>query len=987
MARLSAGGLIDRSAPLSFTFDGRSLTGFQGDTLASALLANDVHLVGRSFKYHRPRGILTAGPEEPNALVELRTGARREPNTKATTVELYDGLVASSQNRWPSLNLDLLSVSRLGAPILTAGFYYKTFMWPASFWEKVYEPMIRRAAGLGRAATDADPDSYEKAHAFADTLVIGSGPAGLTAALAAGRARARVILAEQDFRLGGRLLSDDTEIDGLPGSAWAEQAVAELAALPNVTLMPRTAIFGAYDSSTFGAIERVSDHLPEPVPFQPRQRLWSIVAKRSILASGATERPIVFGDNDRPGIMLASAAVAYLRRFVVTPCRDAAVFTNNDSGWRSALALARAGMKVSAVIDVRPEVAPELLAGADRLGIRLILGGRVTATRGRCLTGLRVETAAKREWIHADGLLVSGGWSPELHLTGHHGGRPVWNDALVAFVPGTPPPGMMVAGSAGGSFGLAACLAEGAEAGTKAAEDLGFRPTASIQPRAQDDPFSIQASFYVEDSRGPAFVDQQNDVTAKDVAVAWREGFRSVEHLKRYTTLGMATDQGRTSNLPGLAIMAALSGQGIAGAGTTSNRPPHAPVAIAAFAGPHRGQHFRPTRLAPTHEWAEKRGAVFVEAGPWLRAQYVPQAPERDPRTTITREARAVREAVGFCDVSTLGKIDIQGPDAVRLLDRVYVNSWANLPMGRARYGVMLREDGMVMDDGTTSRLGSEHFLMTTTTANAVRVYQHLEFCLQVLWPDLDVQIASVTDQWAQVAVAGPRARDTVQGIVDQRFNLSNDSFPYMAAAELTVMGGVRARLFRLSFSGELGYELAVPARHGHALMEAVEEAGRAFGIVPYGTEALGVLRIEKGHVAGGELNGQTTAGDLGLGRMMSAKKDFIGRVMAQRPGLTDPDRPVLAGFRPMDRSKRLHAGAHFIGLGKPRTAEHDEGFMTSVTFSPVLEHWIGLGLIRQGPDRIGERVLAFDPVRSSEVEVEIVSPAFVDPEGVRLRV
>jgi sarcosine oxidase subunit alpha len=701
------------------------------------------------------------------------------------------------------------------------------------------------------------------------------------------------------------------------------------------------------------------------------------------------ERPMVFAGNDRPGVMLAGAVRTYLNRFAVAPGRRAVVYTSGDDGWRTATALAQAGVEVAAVLDTRPAVAPALLAVAREHGTRVMLGAQAVATRGwQGLSSVDIrEVGGRVERIACDLLACSNGWNPTTHLTAHLGGRPVWDENIRAFVPGATPPGMAVAGAAAGRLTLAEALADGARLGHEAAAIAGFDGPASPAPKAAPEPSAGEPLWKAPSTtQHKAFVDLQNDVTASDVALAHREGFRPVEHLKRYTTLGMGTDQGKTSNLPGLGLMAELTGSTIPQVGTTVFRPPYTPVSIGALAGHHRGKEFRPTRLSPVHAWAERQGAVFVEAGLWLRSQYFPRAGEADWLETVNREVQTVRSAVGLCDVSTLGKIDIQGEDAVEFLNRVYVNGWTTLAVGRARYGVMLREDGFVMDDGTTARLGAEHFIMTTTTANAARVMQHLEFCHQVLWPELDVQMVSVTEQWAQLAVAGPRSRDVLRAVVDPEHDISNDAFPYLAAGPVTVGGGIRARLFRISFSGELAYELAVPASYGNAAAEAIMRAGAPYGIAPYGTEALGVMRIEKGHVAGNELNGQTTARDLGLGRMVSTKKDFIGRVMAQRPALLQDDRPKLAGFRPVNRSERLRAGAHFIAVGAPSSAEHDEGYMTSVAFSPVLGHWIGLGLIRGGLERLGERVRAVDPVRNGDLEVEICDPAFVDPAGERLR-
>lgn len=986
MSRLAHGGLIDRSRPLGFSFDGRRLTGYAGDTLASALLANDVTLVGRSFKYHRPRGIFAAGADEPNALVELREGARREPNTRATVAELYDGLTASSQNRWPSLGFDVLAMNRLVAPTLGAGFYYKTFMWPAAAWETLYEPLIRRAAGLGRASLEPDPDHYEKANGFCDLLVVGAGPAGLMAALTAARAGARVILADEDFRPGGRLNAEMREIDGAPAQDFVSRTLAELASLPSVRVMTRTTVFGIYDTGTYGLLERVGDHLPVPAPHQPRQRLWRIVARRAVLAAGAAERPIVFGGNDRPGVMLAQAFRTYVSRYAAVPSRRTAFFANNDAAWQAAFEAADAGAEVAAIVDVRSAVPTALTEAAGRHGIRTLLGGQVVGTAGKRLRSITVATARGVEHLAVDGLAVSGGFSPNVHLTCHHGGRPVWDEAIAAFVPGKAPPDLTIAGAAGGRYGLAACLADGAAKGGAAAAELGFGIGAVEVPRADDEPAGLKAFWHVAASRGTAFVDLQNDVTVKDIGIAHREGFRSVEHLKRYTTLGMATDQGKSSNVTGLAIMAELTGRSVAETGTTIFRPPYTPVSIGALAGHHRGKDFRPIRPTPTHGWAEEQGAIFIESGPWLRAQYFPKPGERDWLETVTREVRAVRAGVGMIDVSTFGKIDLQGPDVGSFLDRVYINGFSTLAVGKVRYGAMLREDGIVMDDGTTARLSPERYLMTTTTANAAKVYQHLEFCLQVLWPDLDVQLASVSEQWAQIAVAGPKARDVLRGVVDAGLDIGNQALPYMGVTSGTVMGGVKARIFRVSFSGELGYEIAVPARHGEALARALMTAGAPFGITPYGIEALGVMRIEKGHASGSELTGQTSAADLGLGRMASTKKDYIGRVMAGRPGFTDPNRPSLIGFRPVDPSQRLRSGAHFVGVGQPGDVEHDQGYMTAVAFSPTLGHWIGLGLLARGPARIGEHVRAYDPLRGGDILVEVCATAFIDPEGERLR-
>lgn len=973
------GGQIDRSRKLSFSFNGKRMDGYAGDTLASALLANGQKLVGRSFKYHRPRGIFTAGSEEPNALVQLREGAFREPNTRATVVELFDGLTATSQNHRGPLEFDLMAVNDFLAPFLTAGFYYKTFMWPKSFWEKVYEPVIRASAGLGQLSLEEDPDVYDKGFLHCDLLVIGAGPAGLTAALQAGRSGAQVILADEDFRMGGRLNAETLGVGDQAGSDWAVTAVAELAGMDNVRLMTRTTIYGAYDHGIYGALERRTDHLAHSNG-KPRQILWRIYSKRAILCAGATERPIAFGNNDRPGVMLAGAVRTYVNRYGVAPGKQVAVFTNNDDGWRTVHDLVTKGVDVTAIVDVRRQAG---VSGPP--GVPVFMDTCVTDTKGR--KGLSSLTLSNGKTVDADCLAVSGGWNPNVHLTCHQRGKPEWRDDLNAFVPGgVLPVGMSVAGAAMGNMTLGAALKDGQGKASAVLDDLGITSASGDLPVAEDEPRDGKAFWYVKESRKRGWLDLQNDVTVKDVKLAHQEGFRAVEHLKRYTTLGMATDQGKTANIPALAVMADCTGKSIPETGTTIFRPPYTPVPIGAFGGRARGKNFQPTRLTPSHQWAEEQGAVFVEAGQWLRAQWFPKPGETHWRQSVDREVSGTRSSVGICDVTTLGKIDIQGRDAAEFLNKVYANGFAKLVVGKVRYGLMLREDGMVMDDGTTARLGENHFVMTTTTANAGSVFRHLEFCRQCLWPNLDVHIISATEQFAQFAVAGPNSRKLLQKIVDPAFDLSNEAFPFMACGEVTVCGGTPGRLFRISFSGELAYEIAVPTRYGDALIRAMMQAGEEFDVVPYGTEALSVMRIEKGHPVGNELTGQTTARDLGMGRMVSKKKDCIGNVLSEREELNREDGLALVGFKPIDPSHNLQAGAHFVAKGKTAITENDEGWMTSVAYSPELGCSIGLGFIKRGAERYGETVIAADLLRGQNIEVEITSAHFIDPEGERLR-
>ena len=969
--RNATGGLIDRTKSVAFTFDGRHLQGFQGDTLASALLANGVRLVGRSFKYHRPRGILSAGPEEPNALVELREGSAREPNTRATVTEVFDGLSARSQNRFPSLKHDFRSINGKLAPVFAAGFYYKTFMWPAAFWERVYEPLIRRAAGLGRASGLPDPDPYEKQTAFADLLVIGAGPSGLAAALAASETGARVILADQDFANGGRLLSDQRTINGEPASFWLAETEAKLHAAPNIRILTRTTITGVYDGATYAGVERVSDHLATPGK-RPRQRLWRIIAPRAVLATGAIERPLVFGGNDLPGIMLAGAVRSYINRFAVRPGTRAVVFANNDDGASTIADLVQAGIDVVGLIDPRPEPSPALLHLAASHCIPVFGGSTIRqATGGAALKGVILGGNADGTTLACDLLAMSGGWNPAVHLASHHGGKPVWHERLAAFLPGPMPPGMRAAGAAAGAL----CLGDALSTGNRAGGGDGSAPLTSPE-NAESTPL-----WQVPDAGGKAFVDFQNDVTAADIALAAREGFTAVEHLKRYTTLGMATDQGKTSNVTGLAMMAALTGRTIAQTGTTVFRPPYTPVAIGVMGGLHRGAHYRPQRRTPAHDWAEQQGAEFIDASGWLRATHFPQTDET-LQQSVNREVRTVRSAVGFCDVSTLGKIDVQGVDAGAFLDFVYANTISSLDPGRVRYALMLREDGFVFDDGTVARLSKTHFLMTTTTANASRVLQHLDFCHRVLKPGLDLCIEPVTDQWTQFALAGPQARAVLEKLVDRSLDVTDRALPFMAMIAATICD-VPARLFRISFSGELAYEIALGAAHGADVAGALKAAGA----VPYGLEALNVLRLEKGHPTGAELNGQTTAADLGLARMLSKKKDFVGRALMDRAALLDPERQALVGLRPRSATATLQAGAHLIPAGASAHISNDHGHVTSAAYSATLQCWIGLGLLAGGERRVGDICRAVNPIQKHETEVEIVSRVFHDPDGRALHV
>ena len=971
--RLPGKGLIDRLSPLRFTFDGVEYGGFAGDTLASALLAHDVKLVGRSFKYHRPRGVLTAGSEEPNALVEILDPGQQTPNVRATMQEIYPGLVARSQNRWPSLAHDLLAVNDLASPFFSAGFYYKTFMWPHALWDKLYEPIIRRAAGLGSLSRRHDEAVYEKAWAFCDLLVIGAGPTGLMAALTAARAGADVILADEDARMGGRLLAETVTLDALPGVEWAEAVLAELAALPNVRLMPRTTVTGAYDGGTYGALERVGLHLAA-TPDLPRECFWRIVAKQAILASGALERTIAFADNDRPGIMTAGAVRSYLNRYGVAPGQRVTIFANNDDARRTARDLIAAGVNVAAILDSREDAR----AAED---CPVYLGATVTGTVGRrALREVIVAHSAGELRLQTDCLAVSGGWNPALHLSCHMNGRPVWNEAIAAFVPRSGAvPNLAAAGAANGAFATAECLAQGQAAALAALQTLDRTATAASLPKADDDAYAIRALWAVPGKRR-AWLDFANDVTVKDVQLAARENYASVEHMKRYTTQGMAPDQGKNSNIGALAVLADATGRGIPETGTTTFRPPYSPVSIAAMGAGGRGMGFAPQRFMTSHAASLERAAPMIEAGFWYRPSYFPRAGETTWRETCDREVAMVRTSVGVVDVSTLGKIDIQGADAARFLDLVYANTFSTLPVGRVRYGIMLREDGFVLDDGTTARLSANHYLMTTTTAAAGLVMRHLDFVSQAFCAGWDLRLISVTEAWAQFAIAGPQARVLLASLLDARLG----DFPFMACAAVSVHG-TPARLFRISYSGEEGYELAVPARYGEALFRDLLARAETLGGGPYGMEALNVLRIEKGFLTHAEIHGRITADDIGMSRMVSAGKDCIGKSAAARPGLSGPAREQLVGLRPATDAT-LTAGAHLFTEGDAATRINDQGYVTSVGYSPTLHSWLGLAFLKNGRARHGETIRLVDHLRRIDVRCEVTDPVFHDKEGAKLR-
>ncbi len=997
--RLMDGGRIDRSKRIDFYFNGRLMSGYEGDTLASALLANGVMLVGRSFKYHRPRGIVSAGTEEPNALVQLERGARTISNMLATRIPLYDGLDASSVNCWPSPSWDVMAVNGLFHRILPAGFYYKTFMWPVSGW-KVYEHFIRRAAGLGKSPEVPDADTYDKMNAHADVVVVGAGPSGLSAARAAAATGARVILVDEQPDLGGQLLNEKFDIDGKPALEWAADVEAELMANPDVTVLKHTTAFGYYDHNFLGLLQNRDTNVAFGQDGRTRQRVWRVRAKRVILATGAIERPLIYSDNDRPGCMLAGALRAYVNRYGVTPGKRHVIFTNNDDAYRSALDLKAAGAVVAAVVDVRDDPAGELVTRAIEAGIEVIEGSAVTAVHGnKRVRGVEVMklndtgdgvTGAART-ITCDTVGSSGGWNPVVHLHSHSAGRNVWRDHDGVFVPGETLQAETACGAANGSFSLQQALNEGDFAGIDAGSQLGL--TADKRPvpaktSSDIDETAWRTVWYVPTTkpageRGKHFLDPQNDVTVADVQLAAREGYRSVEHAKRYTTLGMATDQGKTGNIPGHAILSAALGQSVPETGTTTFRPPYSPVTMGALAGRFVGEFFDPIRRTPMHDWHEQQGCTWEDVGQWRRPWYYPKDGET-MQDAVSRECLAVRQAVGMLDATTLGKIDIQGPDAAEFLNRVYTNAWLKLAPGKCRYGLMLGEDGMVMDDGVTSCLGENHYLMTTTSGGAPRVMAWLEEWLQTEWPDLKVYLTSVTEQFATLQLAGPNARDLLSEFTAD-IDLDPKKFPFMSWRDGTV-GGIPARVYRISFTGELSYEINVPASAGLALWTDIMNAGEKYGITPFGTETMHVLRAEKGFIiVGQETDGTVTPIDLGMDWIVSKKKpDFIGKRSLSRADTIREDRKQLIGLLTTDGQEVLPEGGQIVARTRPEPPMDMIGHVTSSYWSAALGHSIALALVENGRGRKGDTV--YVPLEDGKtVAAEIVDPVFYDPEGSRL--
>jgi len=989
--RTPTGGRIDRTQRVGFKFDGRSYEGFEGDTLASALLANGVHLVGRSFKYHRPRGFLAAGSEEPNGLVTVtRDAARVTPNLRATQVELYDGLIAESQNRWPSLQRDFGRINDVLSAFFPAGFYYKTFMWPRKAWKSLYEPMIRRAAGLGRAPVHADPDRYAQRYAHCDVLIVGAGPAGIAAALSAAESGARVILCDETHEFGGSLLTDTSAvIDGQATIAWVQRSVASLAQNSRVTMLARTTAFGYFPHNLIGLNQRLADHLAMAPVNQPRERLWQVRARAVVLATGAIERPLVFPGNDRPGIMLAGAAHTYLNRYGVCVGRRVVLVTSGDEAYQAALDLRAAGVVIAAIADLRSEVEGALPDAARRAGMDVRPGSTVLDTEGNLrvsgitlarVQGGKVQAAQN---IRCDAVLMSGGYTPSVHLFSQSRGKLQWNDDLQAFVPGSSAECAQSAGACRGTYGLAEVLADGARAGAASA------PEPNPQRRFDVDALNRSSSAHLgalpqtsPPSGGKAFVDWQHDVTTRDLALATREGFQSIEHVKRYTTTGMATDQGKTSNLNAMAIVAENLGIAIPQVGFTTFRMPYTPVSFGSFAGTSRGDLFDPVRTTPIHTWAQAKAAVFENVGLWKRARYFPRGGE-DMHGAVARECRAVRSACGLFDASTLGKIEVVGPDAAEFMNRLYINNWSNLAVGRSRYGILLREDGFIYDDGVVARIGTDRFHVTTTTGGAPRVLALMEDYRQTEWPELKVWLTSTTEQWAVIAVQGPNSRQVLEGLVEG-LDISAAAWPHMSVGCGRICG-VPMLLFRVSFTGELGFEINVPADFGLSVWEAVHTEGQAHGITEYGTETMHVLRAEKGYIiVGQDTDGTVTPDDAGLSWAIGkSKADFVGKRSLERASMQSTDRKQLVGLRTKDPGITLEEGSQVAAKSGQKPPMDLVGHVTSSYASSVLGHSIALALIEGGRARLGQTL--YVPMPSGDLEVEVTSPVFYDPAGARI--
>ncbi|MGY9021226.1 MAG: sarcosine oxidase subunit alpha family protein [Rhodobacterales bacterium] len=990
------GRLIDRRKPINFLFNSKKMIGYEGDSLAASLLANDQILVGRSFKYHRPRGIVASGAEEPNALINLGEGGSFEPNARATTTETFDGMVAVSQNHFPSLEFDVGAINSKLSQFLPAGFYYKMFIHPRSFWKHIYEPFIRKSAGLGKAPKDRDLDKYEHYYHHCEVLVVGGGIAGIQAAKSAAASGVRVMLVEQTAHWGGRAVVDGVVIDNIAAEEWIKGALSELSVMDNVVIRNRTQGSGVYDHGYALGYERISDHTPGDS--RPRHRLWRIRCKQIIVATGAIERPLSFAGNDIPGVMLAAAVRDYVVNYGVSPGDRTVIVTNNDDAYRTAIVLKDAGLDIPLIIDARPKGGGILMDQAIAAGIRVETGRGIAKVKGgKRVTGVSICSqageGAELEEISCDVVAMSGGWSPVVHLWSHCGGKLFWDSSKAMFCPDPkhPPLGVdgegmvRVVGVANGHLGSAAVLIDANEQGSVAAVAAGGKTKKLKAAHCNNSvEFPILPVWLMPQGanyglRSKSWLDFQNDVKVIDVQLAAQEGFESVEHTKRYTTLGMATDQGKLSNINGLAVLSKSLNMDIPDVGTTTFRPPYTPISMASLAGEARAEFFQPIRKTPMHDWHESNGADWEPVAGWRRV-YAYVQPGETTKQSVNREVLNTRKNLGFLDASTLGKIIVKGPDAGKFLDMMYTNMMSNLKVGRCRYGLMCSENGFLSDDGVVARIDDGTWLCHTTSGGADRIHAHMEEWLQTEWWNWKVWTINLTEQLAQIAIVGPNSRKVIEKLGGM--DVSPEALPFMAWADGNI-GGISCRAYRISFSGELSYEIALPANQGLQFWEMLIDAGAEFGAMPYGTECLHVMRAEKGFIMiGDETDGTVIPQDLGLSWAVSKKKDdFLGKRAQQRSFMDNDNRWQLVGLETLDGSV-LEDGAYAIASGKNANGQtNTQGRITSTYYSPTLKKGIAMGLVHNGPSRVGE-VISFTKIGTSPVEAKIVSPIFFDPEG-----
>ena len=994
--RTSTSKFIDQTTRVSFKFDGKTYFGFKGDTLASALLANNVHLVGRSFKYHRPRGIMTSGSEEPNAIVQInKNSSVTEPNVRATEVEIYDGLEASSQNCWPSVNFDIGGINNFLSPLLPAGFYYKTFMWPASFWEK-YEYFIRKSAGLGQSPTEPDPDIYDHNYVHCDVLVIGGGISGVMAAKISAENNFKTLLLEERPNLGGTTIyqkNDYFKINDQYSSDWLEKEIEQIKNLKNLEIKTRTSVAAYHGYNYLLARENLTDHLPlEKKQNLIRQRLLKIRAKKVITATGSIERPLIFDNNDRPGIMLSSAIKKYADFYGVACGKENVLFTNNDTAYETAISLNNKGIKINAIIDIREQNKSDLTNEINKAGIKIYNSYTVINTKGykkiNKITIMKLSKDGKTVTdskidINCDCLGVSGGWTPAVHLFTQSGGKLKFDDNDNIFIPNKYPSDQLSIGSCNGNLELDdiisninVSLKNFLKIDKTNFENLKINSSKSISKR---NIWLLPSNKTV--SKTKAFVDFQNDATAKDIKLALREGFRSIEHVKRYTTTGMGTDQGKLGNMNALGIISDTSNVKMSDLGTTTFRPPYTPLTFGTIVGRNVGEFFDAFRKTPMHDWHVQHKAKFENVGQWKRAWYYPKGNE-NMHDAVQRESKAAREGAGILDASTLGKIDIQGSDASEFLNRVYTNAWSKLAVGKCRYGLMLNEDGMVYDDGVTTRLSENHYIMTTTTGGAANVLGKLEDYLQTEWPELDVYLTSVTDHYATASVCGPNSKKIISKIIPN-LDLSDENFPHMSFKNAKI-GNIKCRVMRISFTGEQSYEINIQANYGKSLWEKCMDAGNEFNITPYGTETMHLLRAEKGFIiVGQDTDATLTPIDLQMDWIVSKKKyDFIGKRSLYRSDTIRDDRKQLVGILTDDPNEVLEEGAQIVADTSKKPVEM-LGHITSSYFSPNLNKSIALGVVKGGKNMMGQKL--FIPMKDKIINVKIADPVFLDKENKRL--